>query len=330
MKTKKEIGYWAEGRWDSDKKKWVKRKGTQYPMPVPRDSPWKGEKKFLMNLKKVVDSNKVAKSGFEAKGFSRCRLCGKINGPGDYSLEYYQWPDNLFHYVKKHNIKPDEEFIEFINNKAKEIDGIDNSDSSEIYVIRPRTKNRKSYPNIIDTTSRSNSPLSPFLLKNIQLYNNYVSKTMENAWQYSKVYSQHIKNGKFKKKEYLKWAKEGWNKERAVRHPMGKGAKPEFSYWDGLRFNYIEARKNIYIPLYARAVVETNKFQELLERVEEETITLWDFDGYDYVSSNMTLEDVLHYPNRPMGHAFVLAMLLKGHVQVLGEKVKVFGYVVNP
>jgi hypothetical protein len=35
---------------------------------------------------------------------------------------------------------------------------------------------------------------------------------------------------------------------------MGRGAKPEYSLWDGERLDYIEARKRIYAPLYARAV----------------------------------------------------------------------------
>ena len=41
---------------------------------------------------------------------------------------------------------------------------------------------------------------------------------------------------------------------------------------------------------------------------------LLDFDAYDYMSQGMTLRDVALNPKRSMGHAFVLAMMLKGEL----------------
>ncbi len=40
-------------------------------------------------------------------------------------------------------------------------------------------------------------------------------------------------------------------------------------------------------------------------------LALWDYDGYDYLSMDMSLKDVLNDPSRPMGHAFVLASLIQ-------------------
>ena len=40
-------------------------------------------------------------------------------------------------------------------------------------------------------------------------------------------------------------------------------------------------------------------------------VHLWDFDGYDYVAKRMSLNDVINEPKKKMGHAFVLAMLLR-------------------
>ena len=136
---------------------------------------------------------------------------------------------------------------------------------------------------------------------------------MENAWQYSKVYKGYEDIDK-----WLSWAREGWNNKRAVRYPMGRGAKPLYSYWDGKRFDYISARLYIYIPLYARLVKRTDAFRELKKRYKAgEQITLWDFDGYDHVKLGKTLTQVVFDPHKKMGHAFVLAMLLEKHPLIM-------------
>jgi hypothetical protein len=92
---------------------------------------------------------------------------------------------------------------------------------------------------------------------------------------------------------------------------MGKGAIPEYSWWEGEKLSYVEARKRIYVPLYTRAVINTRTFEKLRELHEKEAeVWLWDFDGYDHVDLGMTLKEVLNDPTRKMGHAFVLAMIL--------------------
>jgi hypothetical protein len=68
------------------------------------------------------------------------------------------------------------------------------------------------------------------------------------------VYTVHTTAAGSPSAQYWDWAKEGWANQKAERFPMGRGAKPEFSLWDGERLGYIDARKRIYAPLYARAV----------------------------------------------------------------------------
>ena len=112
--------------------------------------------------------------------------------------------------------------------------------------------------------------------------------------------------------KYFEWAKNGWNKIRADRYPMGKGVKPLYSYWNGSKFPYIEARLKIYAPLYAEAVQKTEAFKQLKSLHETgEEIWLWDFDGYDFRSNGMTYKDVILNEKKKMGHAFVLSMLLE-------------------
>lgn len=167
---------------------------------------------------------------------------------------------------------------------------------------------------IINTTSCSRDwgqNLSPFHLGPVDLYGGYRSRKMENAWQYTKVYPQHVGEDGKPNQEYYRWAKSGWDSYSANRYPMGKGIGPLFSYWDGQRLGYVEARKRIYVPLYAKTVVGSGAFARLKKEFESvEHLVLWDFDGFHQEKLGMSLLDVLECENRPMGHAFVLAMML--------------------
>jgi len=172
---------------------------------------------------------------------------------------------------------------------------------------------------VVDTTSNSNTAwnrdLSPFVLGPCSLYDGLTSLNVENAWQFSKVYACHITNNNIND-DYLVWAKNGWNDDVAHRYPMGKGAVPEYSYWDGRRLGYIEARKVIYGPLFMKSVQITDGWKRLLEIYNSyDELYLRDWDGWDMSKHNMNnLSEVLNNPNRKMGHSFVLKMMLENDV----------------
>ena len=166
------------------------------------------------------------------------------------------------------------------------------------------------------TVSRSKTwskGLSPFFLGPIPCYGGLVSLNMENAWQYAKTYAMHTDANGDPTDAYFAWRDYGWNKQAADRYPAGRGMKPEFSWWDGQKLSYVEARRAIYVPLYAKAVVKTRAW-EMLKTIYDAkgNVTLWDFDGYDHRKLGMSYADVVESPNRKCGHAFVLAMLLEG------------------
>jgi hypothetical protein len=147
----------------------------------------------------------------------------------------------------------------------------------------------------------------------VDLYGGHSAKNVENAWQYAKVYQQHMDELGLPNNEYFEWARKGWSSQRADRYPMGKGAKPEYSWWDGARLDYVSARKAIYIPIYSRAVAKTPSWEELKHRYDSgKELWLWDFDGYDHVKHGIALKDAQDLSSRKMGHAFVLAMMLEG------------------
>lgn len=172
---------------------------------------------------------------------------------------------------------------------------------------------------LINTTSRSTGlgkQFSPFFLGPIKTYDNLIAQNMENAWQYSKVYKNQIDVHGNPSEDWYTWRDKGWAKKTADRYPMGKNVKPLYSWWDGIKLSYIEARKQIYIPLYSRAVIKTRAFDLLVKVSESTNIALRDFDGYNHKALGMSYEEVIHCEYRKMGHAFVLAMLIEGYLKL--------------
>lgn len=184
-----------------------------------------------------------------------------------------------------------------------------------IRTIGPRTK-KADYSDavVVNVTSCSTDfgkALSPFFLGPCELYDGWSSKTMESAWQYSKVYAQHTTDGQ-PNDGYWLWASKGWSSSRASRYPMGKGAKPLFSLWNGTKLSYIQARKEIYIPLYKEAARKTEAFKHLkFLNSNGFDLVLWDFDGYE---SSDSMEHIINDEKRPMGHCFVLKWMLEGRI----------------
>jgi len=174
---------------------------------------------------------------------------------------------------------------------------------------------------VVDTTSGSGDfrGLSPFVLGPCRTYLPGVcAKNLENLWQYSKVYQWHTMLCDTDTMElapsgaWYAWRDEGWANPKAIRYPMGKGVKPLFSWWDGKRLSYVQARKQIYALHYFANVMSTDSFKRLREIFQQRDLILLDFDAYDHRLMNRTLKDVINDPYKKCGHAFILAMILTG------------------
>jgi hypothetical protein len=171
---------------------------------------------------------------------------------------------------------------------------------------------------VIDTTSRSGNwtrGFSPFIIPGGYLYDNYYAKSVENAWQASKVFPQFVDENNNPTPEYFAWAKNIWTSSYAFRYPMDRSLKPLYSWWNGQKYDYVDARKKIYIPLYSRGVLKTKAFETLLDiyRKTDKDIYLVDFDGYNHKKMGLTLKDVANNPKKSMGHAFIIYDLLQRH-----------------
>ena len=198
--------------------------------------------------------------------------------------------------------------------------------NNKVYVLGYRDKCPDGYT-VINTTSKSKNwsrGLSPFFVGgNIPLYGNFRAKNVENAWQFSKLYSCHADDNGNPTKEYYNWAIKGWNDNFAHRYPMNKGSVPLCAIWGNKKLNYIDSRRHIYIPIYAREVIKTDAFKILKELYESgKKIALLDFDGYNYWDLGYSMKDVVNNPNKKMGHAFVLVMLLEGIIYFEDNKLR--------
>jgi len=94
-------------------------KGQMFPWPKEANIEWQNKDAFLNRL---VD----LQEGLESVAYESprdCILCDKIGVSTKlYELNHRRWQDGLEHYIRVHNIKPSNEFIDFVfrveNNKV--------------------------------------------------------------------------------------------------------------------------------------------------------------------------------------------------------------------
>ncbi len=110
-------------------------------------------------------------------------------------------------------------------------------------VIGPRDTPPEGYT-VLNVTSRANDwaqAFSPFRLGPVTLYDGHTARNVENAWQFSKVYSEHLGHDGAPTSDWWLWAKAGWANAKAQRYPMGKGRVPVFSWWAGEKLGVVPA-----------------------------------------------------------------------------------------
>jgi hypothetical protein len=91
-------------------------KGKKYPFPKEGKN-WSGRTQFIKKLLEVQNCLYIKKNTIEWKK-RKCRDClickSKNIINNRFILGNYVWDDGLLHYIKKHNIKPSDQFIDII------------------------------------------------------------------------------------------------------------------------------------------------------------------------------------------------------------------------
>jgi len=159
----------------------------------------------------------------------------------------------------------------------------------------------------------------------------------ENYWQYTKAYPQlgHLDDKGNVNDTWKKWKLNGFkllkktkNTAKGIRTPPEvsklkkdktiKSWAPSYAVHKGQKYTYIEARKNIYVPIYHDLVTKTKSFQKLKELVDNGTkVILVEPDGpplRDYPSGMLANEEnlvkMINDPKYPFGHGYVVAAAL--------------------
>lgn len=217
--------------------------------------------------------------------------------------------------------------------------------------------------NTIVVTVRNDSEwykIGPYYLKD---ENNYL---FENIWQFHKVYQSvpcafsgysqasrnrtvwihpaevHVNPDGSLTNEYFAWRQKGLNNRYPVRYPLWnihtslKGynsiRKPLCHYYNQEKYNYIEARKNIYLKEYIRLVKKTKEFEVLSNMLKTTKLLIVEWDGpqnklinyykekygvddnfiigntMDATKENLSL--MLNDEKSPFGHGYCLATAL--------------------
>ena len=229
---------------------------------------------------------------------------------------------------------------------------------------------------VIDVTSHNRSEkfrseISPMFIGPLRSSDGVVCNVFETLWQCSKVYPCHDANGQ-PNEEYFEWRnrhfaepKPSLNDKKAIkalRHVneelgMAHADTLYTACWDEekkefVHLNYVEARKKIYFPEYAKLVYNTDSFKELKAKVDAgEKIALMDFDCLNYYNPDAkarlfksyvdkckrehrqpaasideyiginSMKDLVGCSFLPVGHGVVLKALLQGDIEVAGGKV---------
>ena len=136
----------------------------------------------------------------------------------------------------------------------------------------------------------------------------------ENYWQSGKVYEGIDPM----------LSKEWWRKQDKPkrRYPPGKGLKVLHGiYEDGIVRDYIDARKNIYLPEYYNLVKNKASVLNCLDKLESgKSLTIYDFDGPKTQDGDVTclplnkdlIREKLNDTEYPFGHGYIIGAILLG------------------
>jgi hypothetical protein len=140
------------------------------------------------------------------------------------------------------------------------------------------------------------------------------AQNLENFWQYSKVYEGEVDENGDPTPEYYQERLRGFNLHQGIRYRRTK-EKYLFSYWNGQKYDWQQAKRELYITAYVTYSQRTRGYHELQRmNLNGYNLLLLGYDGYAYSSDNDPSGDILKSnmdnDERPFGHEFVLAGML--------------------
>lgn len=241
-----------------------------------------------------------------------------------------------------------------------------------------QTENNLAEYMIFDVTSRVTSnkafmeehpnfakELSPFFVGPLMSSDGVRAEIFEIFWQCGKVYPCHDDNGK-PNDAYFEWRNYFYSQTECTKDLMRHTCKSigyehndarYFAYFDRkhgdyIPLGYVEARKKVYFPEYAKLIYNTESFKYLKSLVDSgKKIALVDFDACNYnepcamkkeyiayinkckrdkIAPTLTeidflkitsLKELINAPFMKVGHGCVIKALLQGDIEVVNGEV---------
>ena len=225
---------------------------------------------------------------------------------------------------------------------------------------------------VINLTSRNpdrnfSRQVSPFFVGPVTGPDGASADSLEVFWQVGKVFSHHDDNGQpnsayFEYRNDMYSKKQGEIPKPIMRHPYHEfGYEADdmlyWAYWNSEKgeyecLSYLEGRKKVYVPEYAKLVAGSNALKWMKSLLDQgKKIALLDFDGFNYyceeamkiryrayvlkckkekrpiLKSEKDFTDIkdmksaVDFAYTPVGHAFVVKALLQGDLEVIDGKV---------
>ena len=214
------------------------------------------------------------------------------------------------------------------------------------YTYKEQCSTYEDYIRIDVTSCNKNkkfvSEISPLYIGPVVSSDGLVANTFEDLWQYGKVYPKIYDANKRivagidedgnPTPEFYAWRKRFYElkKVKGDRHPAFPSSIRHrdckyMVYFDSNgnleKLDYVTSRKRVYIPEYAKLIVNTDSFKELKELYDSGVkIALCDYDAWNYYGTNLdqdtTIKDIVNNPQFKVGHGYVIKMLLQGDLEV--------------
>ena len=225
---------------------------------------------------------------------------------------------------------------------------------------------------IIDLTSRNPDKtfaqqVSPFYIGPVIGPDGARADSLEVFWQCAKVFPHHDSGGQpteeyFNYRNTMYAARPGQITKTVMRHPYREFGyeADDMLYWPFWNekigkyepLSYLEARKKVYVPEYAKLVAGTPALRYLKQLLGQgKKVALLDFDGFNYYNEESMkvryrayvlkckkehrsiavdekdftdikdMRSAINFPHTPVGHAFVVKALLQDDLEVVNGKV---------
>ena len=220
---------------------------------------------------------------------------------------------------------------------------------------------------IIDVTSRNVNKnfarqVSPFYVGPVTGPDGATTESLEVFWQVGKVFPHHDDGGQ-PSEEYFNYrnkmysAKPGEIPKPVMRHPYREfGYEADdmlyWAFWNKEKgeyenLSYLEARKKVYVPEYAKLVANSGALKYMKKLLDDgKKIAILDFDGFNYYCEEAMkvryrayvlkckkekkpieltekdftdikdMKSAVGFAHTPVGHAFVIKALLQGDIEV--------------